>query len=89
MTKLTAAGIADEHAKPERWLAFLNDVTAGNEELQRYLARMAGYALTGATTEQALFFLYGTGANGKSVFLNTLAAVLGDYATNAPMGLVR
>jgi len=85
MTKLTAAGIADEKAKPERWLAFLNDVTDGNDELQRYLARMAGYALTGATTEQALFFLYGTGANGKSVFLNTLAAVLGDYATNAPM----
>jgi len=85
MTKLTAAGIADEQAKPERWLAFLNDITSGDEELQRYLARMAGYALTGATSEHALFFLYGTGANGKSVFLNTLAAVLGDYATNAPM----
>jgi len=85
MTKITAAGIADEQAKPERWLAFLNDITSGDEELQRYLARMAGYALTGATSEHALFFLYGTGANGKSVFLNTLAAVLGDYATNAPM----
>ena len=30
-------------------------------------------------------FLYGTGANGKSVFVNTLATILGDYATNAPM----
>jgi P4 family phage/plasmid primase-like protien len=85
MTKITAAGIADEKAKPERWLAFLHDVTNGDTELQRYLARMAGYALTGVTSEHALFFLYGTGANGKSVFLNTLAAVLGDYATNAPM----
>ena len=33
----------------------------------------------------ALFFLYGTGANGKSVFVNVLATILGDYATNAPM----
>ena len=54
-------------------------------ELQAYLARMAGYALTGVTIEHALFFLYGTGANGKSVFVNTIAAILGDYATNAPM----
>jgi phage/plasmid-associated DNA primase len=37
------------------------------------------------TSEHALFFLYGTGANGKSVFVNTLATILGDYAANAPM----
>jgi putative DNA primase/helicase len=53
--------------------------------LQAYLQRMVGYALTGSTQEHALFFLYGTGANGKSVFVNTLATILGDYATNAPM----
>ena len=44
-----------------------------------------GYCLTGSTREHALFFLYGTGANGKSVFLNVLSALLGDYASNAPM----
>lgn len=48
---------------------------------------MAGYCLTGVTTEHALFFLYGTGANGKSVFANTLTAILGDYATVAPMDM--
>lgn len=84
-TKIATAGITAEQEPPTQWLAFLNDVTDGNQDLQRYLARMAGYALTGATSEHALFFLYGTGANGKSVFVNTLAAVLGDYATNAPM----
>jgi len=67
------------------WRTFLSDVTAGDVELQRYLARVAGYALTGVTTEHVMFFLYGTGANGKSVFLNTLAAVWGDYATHAPI----
>lgn len=65
------------------WRRFLAEVTAGDEELQAYLARVCGYALTGVTAEHALFFLYGTGANGKSVFLNTLGAVLGDYAKTA------
>lgn len=82
MTKLATA--TPRGAAPA-WSAFLESVTDGDRDLQEYLARIAGYALTGATTEQALFFLYGTGANGKSVFVNTLAAILGDYATNAPI----
>ncbi|MHB2025092.1 MAG: phage/plasmid primase, P4 family [Elusimicrobiota bacterium] len=82
LTKMTAAVPQGEAPS---WHAFLSDVTAGDGEMQAYLARMAGYCLTGVTTEHALFFLYGTGANGKSVFINTLAAVMGDYATNAPM----
>jgi P4 family phage/plasmid primase-like protien len=43
----------------------------------------AGYALTGKTTEHKLLFLYGTGRNGKSVFLNTLFDIWGDYARKA------
>jgi len=69
------------------WLSFLADITAGDVDLQRYLARVAGYCITGLTIEHVMFFLYGTGANGKSVFLNTLAAIWGDYATNAPFGM--
>ena len=46
-----------------------DQVTGGVPELQSYLQRMFGYCLTGATSEHALFFLYGTGANGKSVFV--------------------
>ncbi len=67
------------------WRQFIVEVTGDDAELQAYLQRMAGYALTGSTQEHALFFLYGTGANGKSVFVNTLATILGDYAANAPM----
>ncbi|POR47078.1 putative DNA primase/helicase [Paraburkholderia eburnea] len=67
------------------WRQFLIEVTGEDIELQAYLQRTVGYALTGSTQEHALFFLYGTGANGKSVFVNTLATILGDYATNAPM----
>jgi putative DNA primase/helicase len=68
-----------------RWLAFLDRVTGGDGQLRLFLQRMVGYALTGSTQEHALFFGYGTGANGKSVFCNTIAGVLGDYAATAPM----
>ena len=82
LTKITTATPSGDCPT---WRQFLNEVTGGDRTLQAYLARMAGYALTGSTREHALFFLYGTGANGKSVFVNTLATILGDYATNAPM----
>ena len=67
------------------WLSFLERVTGDDDELQKYLQRVAGYCLTGHTSEHALFFLHGTGANGKTVFVNTLAGIMGDYAITAPM----
>jgi putative DNA primase/helicase len=67
------------------WHKFLGKVTGGDAELKAYLQRVAGYCCTGFVREQALFFLYGTGANGKGVFTSTLAGVLGDYATTAPL----
>jgi putative DNA primase/helicase len=63
------------------WLRFLDTVTDGNPLLVGFLQRFAGYSLTGETREQCLAFLYGTGQNGKGVFITTLANILGDYAT--------
>jgi putative DNA primase/helicase len=83
ITKLT--GVAPEHGAPTRWLQFLDEATAGDRDLMRFLQQMAGYCLTGLTDEHALFFIYGPGGNGKSVFLNMLSHVLGDYATTASM----
>jgi putative DNA primase/helicase len=74
-----------DFAPPERWLAFLRDVTNGDEQFQSYLQRVAGYAATGFTREQSLFFLWGTGGNGKSVFVNTIQRVLGSYASTVPI----
>jgi P4 family phage/plasmid primase-like protien len=82
-TKL--AGAAPGTEKPVRWLRFLDEIAQGNRELVAYLQRLAGYCLTGTTIEHALFFLYGIGANGKSVFVNMLLSALGDYARTAPM----
>jgi P4 family phage/plasmid primase-like protien len=84
MTKL--AGAAPGGDCPI-WMAFLETLSGGDRDLQAYLQRMAGYCLTGVTTEHALFFFYGTGANGKSVFANTLTAIMGDYATAAAMDM--
>lgn len=81
-TKSTAVAPAGDCP---RWLVFLARITSGDVELQRFLQRMAGYALTGSTEEHALFFGHGTGANGKGVFVGTLQGVMGDYATTAPM----
>jgi putative DNA primase/helicase len=81
-TKITAAGPGGECP---RWLAFLSRVTNDNRELQGYMQRMVGYAMTGVTREHALFFLYGTGANGKSVFLNAISGLMGEYAKTAPI----
>lgn len=82
MTKITTA---TPKGDSPIWRAFLNDITGGDAELMAYLQVMVGYCLTGVTSEHALFFLYGTGANGKSVFVNVLTTILGDYAANAPM----
>ena len=67
------------------WHSFLDRLTAGDESLKKYLQRTAGYCLTGVTNEHALFFGYGTGANGKSVFTSTISGILADYHCTAPI----
>lgn len=69
----------DPEAQCPLWLAFLNRITDGNQELISYLQRAVGYCLTGDVSEQVLFIAYGTGANGKTVFLRTLLNLLGPY----------
>jgi putative DNA primase/helicase len=67
------------------WMAILARLTDGDPEYQRHLQSLCGYVLTGITREQAAFFVYGTGANSKSVFLNTFSGLMGDYARTAPI----
>ena len=70
------------------WEKFLDRVLGGNEELIEYLRRAVGYTLTGDTSEHVLFFLYGTGANGKTTFLHTLQTIFGDYSCQADPDLL-
>ena len=80
---LTQITVASPGSGCPKWMEFLHQITATDLELQRYLARVAGYCLSGSQREQAFFFVYGSGANGKSVFLQTLAKILGNYAATA------
>lgn len=80
-TKITAADLGSDTDCP-LWQSFLNDIFAGDRDLIRYVQKALGYSLTGSTAEQCVFFLYGTGNNGKSTFLEAIRSVFGDYATN-------
>jgi len=67
------------------WRKFLHRIMNGDAELEQFIQRMLGYSLTGAISEHAMFFAHGTGANGKSVLISTVAGILGDYHTTAPI----
>lgn len=81
--------VYDRAAKCPLWDAFLRRVMGGNADPERacrlvgFLRRFVGYSLTGSIREHALIFCFGTGANGKSVFLDTVRFILGDYAKPA------
>lgn len=83
MSKITYSEYDVTGAEPKRWLQFLDEITNGNKELQEYIQKCIGYSLSGSNREQCAYFLYGIGNNGKSTFLDTVADMLGNYASNA------
>lgn len=85
ITRLSGTSPAPEGARPELWLRFLDEATGGDQKYINYLQEISGYCLTGNTNEHALFFIYGPGGNGKSVFLNVLRGILGEYAVTSPI----
>jgi putative DNA primase/helicase len=67
-------------AKPKLWLDFLNTIFNNNQELIEYIQKALGYSLSGDVGEDCFFLLHGTGANGKTTFLNTIKTIWNDYA---------
>ena len=82
ITKL-APVVYDVDAQCPRWHAFLDRIFGGDADLLSFVRRAVGYTLTGSAKEEVFFLLYGTGANGKSTFLEVLRAILGEYARTA------
>lgn len=82
MTRMLGTSMPLKPKRPELWLKFLNEIFSGDKELIRYVQKALGYSLSGLTSEQCVFFLYGTGRNGKSTFLEVVRTILGEYATN-------
>jgi putative DNA primase/helicase len=79
--------VYDEDATAPIWGRFLERVLP-DSAVRWYVQKAAGYSMTGDVSEQALFFLHGAGANGKSTFLNVLMYTLGDYARQASPDLL-
>ncbi len=65
------------------WLSVLDRSFAGNQTLIAYIGRIFGLSLTGVSTVQELFIFHGAGANGKSLILDTLLGIMGDYGAIA------
>jgi putative DNA primase/helicase len=80
LTKQTKVRWSEDATCPT-WEAFLGKIFGNDPVLIAYLQRVVGYAMTGSTIEQCVFLFHGTGANGKSTFLNVVSEVLGEYAS--------
>jgi len=79
-----STSVAPAQGEPLRWNSFLDVAAGGDFDLINYLQRLCGYLCTGSVREHAIMFVYGFGGNGKSVFIDAIGEVLGDYSTNAP-----
>lgn len=78
----------DPTGKCPRFLKFLDEIMIGNESLILWLQRFLGMCLTGDIREQVFPIFHGDGQNGKSVLIDTIKFVMGDYAADAPPELV-
>lgn len=87
ITRYAAASYVVDAQCP-RWMQFLDEVFDADRETITAVQRLLGYTLTGLSTEEILVFCVGFGANGKSIFGNVVAAILGDYAKAAPSTLL-
>ena len=70
------------------WDNFLNQVFDNDQSLIDYIQKAVGYSATGSTSEQVMFILFGGGRNGKSVFINTIAHILGTYSKTMGAGSI-
>lgn len=87
VTRYCRANFNPEAVCP-RWLTFLDEVFQGDTTTINAVQRLLGYTLTGLSREEIIIFCIGFGANGKSIFGNVVAQILGDYSKVAPSSLL-
>lgn len=66
------------------WHKFISEITGNDDAVANTLHMIAGYCVTGYTTERKFFIFTGHGKNGKSAFADTIVYLLGNYADALP-----
>ncbi len=82
ITKLSSVEYRPDAECPQ-WLGFLERILNSDAALINFMQKAIGYSLTGAVTEKALFFLHGSGDNGKTTLLEAVRRIMGEYAGTA------
>ena len=91
----------DPEAKAPRWDEFIQEICSEPDGLdltgkikfkrrksqEDYLKRFLAYLLTGDVSEQKILFLTGTGSNGKSVLIEVIQFIWGDYCEAVPANI--
>ncbi|MBN1339482.1 MAG: hypothetical protein JXA03_09170, partial [Bacteroidales bacterium] len=83
LSKISEASF-EPSAKCPRWENFLKTIFQADTEQILFIQKAVGLSLLGEVKEQCLFFCYGSGANGKSVFSETIRHLFGNYYQKAP-----
>lgn len=78
----------DETAVCPGFLKILDTIFNENKNMIDFIQQAVGYSLTGFTTEDCLFFMYGIGRNGKSTFAEILKSIFGSYYHKANIELI-
>jgi putative DNA primase/helicase len=86
LTKMTGAGYYPGATGAE-FTSFLERVQP-DPAMRAYLARLTGHGLEGRVVTHILPIHYGSGANGKSTYIDAVMAALGDYADAADPDLL-
>lgn len=94
ITKITSGTPEQSHDCP-KWKKFINETFEGDKDVIQFMQRAIGYSLLGDNRDRKMFVLHGVGeehngSNGKSLFVETIAHVLNDYATvMSPSSLIK
>lgn len=67
------------------WTRVISEIMLDDLEMCEFMQRFLGYILLGGNNLQILGFLYGRGANGKSVIVETLGKLFGSYYCDLPV----
>ncbi len=84
ITKITPFDYDPSCNCPE-WMAHLDKITGGNQDLIRYMQKAFGYSMTGDTSERKIFIMWGAGKNGKSITIDVINITLGEYSKKTPI----